>query len=359
MNTVNLRKNIIALASQPECEEPVVSAYFDMEKPLPALLAEFGAWVWTARKSFEAQNRRQFDRAAANVYNWLKNKSGKCRSAAVFARDGDPQFLMPLQFKVPMETYFQADKLPAIYPLVEIKDRFKRFVVVLINQDCARIIAMNLGETPVEILTERSEVAERRGREWTPEHSLNHNREGDKKFINEKVSIIEQLMAKRGNNALLISGEARYVSQLVEALPKALQEKRVDQIHTGVRDERLRSILEDAIGSSLAVADGESETAVKGLVRAYRTNRCATFGVSSTTSALQMGQADRLIISRVLRHEDREVLVRLASQHGIPIETVRGSLLLDAQGGVGALLRHSKQSYEYELRKEHPLVRAS
>ena len=61
--------------------------------------------------------------------------------------------------------------------------------------------------------------------------------------------------------------------------------------------------------------------------------------MKSTLQALQIGQADQLIVSSKLSHRNREQLVRLASQHGIPIETVRDSELLDSQGGAGAMLR--------------------
>jgi peptide subunit release factor 1 (eRF1) len=85
---------------------------------------------------------------------------------------------------------------------------------------------------------------------------------------------------------------------------------------------------------------------VKRLFRAYRTGRLGIFGVAATAAELQIGKVEELIISSDLRHEDREVLVRLASQHSIPIETVRNSRLLNEQGGVGAILRYSSLPFD-------------
>lgn len=346
MSYINLRKQIIALANLPGCEEPIISAYFDLQQPADSLREEFALWTRVASRTFEGPAREDFLKAAGRIKEWLASNSGKSRSAAVFARSGEPDFFLPLTFQVPLENFFQADSRPAIYPLVELKDRFNRFVVVLTNRDSARIIEMNLGETSLELLAERPEAKERHGREWTREHYNSHTRERNKRFVKEKVAIIERLMNKRGHNALIIVGEPRYVNRLKEALPKTLADKVVDQIRTGFTDERVQLVLEDAIRSYLQIEDGESESAVKRLFRAYRTNRLGIFGVASTAAALQIGQVEELIISSDLRHEDREVLVRLASQHSVPIETVRGSQLLEDQGGVGAILRYSHLPFD-------------
>ena len=152
--------------------------------------------------------------------------------------------------------------------------------------------------------------------------------------------MIEQLMSKRGHNAIIIAGESRYISRLREALPKHLQEKVVDQIRTGINDERIQEILETAIESYLQVEHNESESTVKKLFRAFRTNGLAALGLAATLRALKNGQASHLVISNNLPLTSREKLVRIASQNGIPIETVRNSNLLIEQGGVGALLRY-------------------
>ena len=94
--------------------------------------------------------------------------------------------------------------LPKGDSLVELKDRFNRFVVVLATKESARIVEMNLGALSVELLTERPALRERIGREWTREHYVNHRRQRERRFVKEKVSVIESLMAKRGHNALII-----------------------------------------------------------------------------------------------------------------------------------------------------------
>ena len=72
-------------------------------------------------------------------------------------------------------------------------------------------------------MTERPELRERLGREWTREHYQNHRQQRDQQFVKEKVAVIERLMAKRGHNTLLLAGEPRFVKRLRSALPKHLE----------------------------------------------------------------------------------------------------------------------------------------
>lgn len=338
MNYVNLRKQIITLANLPQGDVPLISAYFNLQQPLAALEQEFLAWAQSTEKTFQGETREGFHTSVDRIRDWLRTAEGP--SAAVFSRQGEHPFFKTMNFQVALESYFHVGEVPAIFPLVELKDRFNRFVVVLTTQNLARIIEVNLGETSLEILAKRPAIRERSGREWTREHYLSHSADRDRKFVKEKVEIIEELMAKRGHNALIIAGEPRFVARLQEALPANLQSKVIDQIRTGIADERLQEVLQESIQRYLVAEGEESDNSVKTLIRALRTNGLVTFGVESTQNALSIGQADQLVISSKLNVKDRENLVRLASQSGTAIETVRDSEVLEAQGGVGALLRY-------------------
>ncbi|MDA7882556.1 hypothetical protein N9A94_09660 [Akkermansiaceae bacterium] len=155
---MNLRKQIIALANLPVCDEPVISAYFDMQQGAAVAQEDFAGWIKVARKTFAGEARKQFDRAAALSTGWLRENAESCRGAALFSRAGEAPLFKSMTFKVPVPTYFQSSDLPAIYPLVELKDRFNRFVVVLTSRESARIVEMTLGDTSLELLTERPEI---------------------------------------------------------------------------------------------------------------------------------------------------------------------------------------------------------
>lgn len=352
MNYGHLRKQIITLANLPQGDAPLISAYFNLQQTPEAIEAEFMTWAQSTEKTFDEETRQLFHASVDQIRTWLKGAEGQ--SAALFSRQGEHPFFKSFSFQVTTESFFHVGEVPAIFPLVELKDRFNRFVVVLTTQNLARIIEVNLGETSLEILAKRPATRERSGREWTREHYLSHSKDRDRKFVKEKVEIIEKLMSKRGHNALIIAGESRFVNRLQEALPPHLQDKVIDQVRTGVTDERLKEVLQQSIDRYLVAEGEESDNSVRTLIRALRTNGLVTFGVESTLNALSIGQADQLVISTKLPVDDRENLVRLASQYGTPIETVQDSELLEAQGGVGALLR-----YRSHYRTDNPMRKSA
>jgi peptide subunit release factor 1 (eRF1) len=158
--------------------------------------------------------------------------------------------------------------------------------------------------------------------------------------VKEKITVIESLMAKRGHNSLIIAGDPRYVARLTEALPKSLRGKVIGELKAGISDHQLQGVISQAVDSFLEAEREESFDAVALLIQAVRAGSLATVGFDSTRRALTEGRVFELIISAGLLHEEREELVRLASQQGIQIETVRDCELLEQNGGVGALLRY-------------------
>lgn len=343
MNYAKLRKHLIALASLPTCESPLISAFFDLTSGNAAALRDFQAWSELTRQTFTGVRRQEFDDAVEEIESWLIKVRG--RSAAVFSRWGSHPLFLPMEFEVPLESRYHVDDLAVIYPLVELKDRFNRFVVVLSTAESARIIEVNLGSHSVELLTERPSLRERIGREWTREHYASHRRERHRQFVKEKIGVIEGLMAKRGHNSLIIAGAPRYVNRLTEALPSHLGQKVIGEIKTGISDQRLKDLISQAVDSFLEVEALESFGTVQLLVNSVRAGGLAVIGVEATRRALNQGRVECLVVSSALLGHDQENLVRLASQRGVPIETVQDCELLERNGGAGALLRYLLPDY--------------
>lgn len=339
MNYQKLKKHIIALATLPETEAPVISAYFPAGTPRSAQVAELNGWAAVVRHSFRGQQRRDFDAALEEIVDHLETVATG-QGVAVFSRWGDYPMFLPLQFSVPLEMNFHAGRLPAIYPLVELKDRFNRFVLVVTNSESARIYEINLGEVSESLLTERPGLRERLGREWTREHYQNHRRHRDQQFLKEKVAVIERIMGKRGHNALVLAGEPRFVNRLRESLPKHLRGRIAGEIRTGVPKSALPAVIDESIQTFLEEEDRESHDAVRMLDSAVQRGGLAVVGLQQTINALETGQADLLVLSQDLPEGDREKLVRHAVRNDTRIETVNGSRLLDRNGGAGCLLRY-------------------
>lgn len=339
MNYQKLKKHITALATLPETDSPVLSAYFDLQTPRQEFLDELRSWSIIARQTFRGQQRQDFEDALEEVVEFV-DRAHFDRSAAIFCRWGEYPLCLPLTFNVPLETQFHAKSLPVIYPLVELKDRFNRFVLVLTTSEAAQIFEINLGEVSERLLAERPDLRKRLGREWTRDHYQNHRRHREEQFLKEKVGIIERLMAKRGHNALILAGEPRFVSRLRDALPKHLQARIAGELRSGTQDSDVPEVIEKAIQSFVEQESRESHDAVRRLDEAVRGGGLAVLGIEPTRAALQAGQGDLLILSSTLPESDRETLVREAARTDTSLETVQDSELLEQNGGVGCLLRY-------------------
>jgi hypothetical protein len=336
----HLRRHIAALATLSETDAPVISAYFDFRKPMEVLRADFETWSTAARSTLPKSARPMFDQSKSEVRALLKRSWGEAiHGLAVFVRAGEHPLLLHLTFEATLETHFEVSNRPAIFPLVQLKDRFHRFVLVICTEETGRIMEMTLGSVTEEILTTRPDPGGRLGRQLSREH-FHHRREEDtRRFVRDQVSIITNLMARRGLNHLILAGHPRHVAQLRDQLPKHLQSRVVGSVFHAPNGHDCSPLLDQAVDAFVEAEQNESRDTVERLHEQMRRQGLAAVGIHPCREAIEAGVASQLVISEDLPHPDREELVRLAILHGLPIEVCEGDELLQSHGGVGCLLR--------------------
>lgn len=350
----SLRHHIAELVNLPETESPIISAYLDVLEDQSYLRAKLSQWASSARTTQRPDQREAFDAARLDVEEAIRREwPDEIRSLAVFSRRGTNPFLLVLPFSVSMELFFAAASAPAIFPLVQLKDRFHRFVVVIITEQVSRIFEVTLGAVSEEILTRRPELSERLGREWGREHFHQKKRENDRRYISDQVTIITNLMAKRGLNHLILAGNSRSVGPLREALPKHIESRLVGEIIKPPIKGNTSTVLEEAIDKFIEAESAESHDTVTQLNEQIRRGGLAVVGVEHSRDAMVGGYAAQLIISEELNESDREDLTRLAAARNLDIEVCEGDELLALHGGVGCLLRYRPAYLPDETQAPH------
>jgi len=336
-----LRRHITALSDLPETDSPVISAYFDLRRPVENLRAAFETWSIAARSALPKSMRPHFDEAKAEIRVILKQLwPDHIQGLAVFARCGDHPLLMVLPFQASLDTHFDASARPAIFPLVQLKDRFHRFILVICTEDSGRIMELTLGAVTQEILTTRPDHGNRLGRQLSREH-FHHRREEDtRRLIRDQILIITNLMARRGLNHLILAGHPRHIAPLRDQLPKHIQSRVVGSVFHAPNGHDYSPLLDHAIDAFIQAEQEESRTIVERLHEQIRRNGLATVGIHPCREVIEAGAASQLIIAEELPHPDREELVRLATLHDVPIEVCEEDELLQSHGGVGCLLRY-------------------
>jgi protein required for attachment to host cells len=372
MELKELQQHIATLATLEESGAPVVSCYLDLETSDYRVV--LGERVNLLRKTFPAAEKRQeFDDAVALIEEYLAlGTHRETQGLAVFARAGSQHFFLPLQFCVPVPNWVAVNSLPNIYHLVELKDTYHRYMVMLACEDSIRILAVNLGSVTQEIWERRPELRRRVGRGWTRDHYQSHVRERTNQFLQEGIQVLERLARAGGYKHLILAGNPRVTARMRQVLPKQLAKMLVDIVHASASDA-VSDVVRATLLSFIEQEEQESLALVDRLQQAINTNGLAVAGTRASWQALRARQVDVLILAKAYSPDAgwicpaceaaevetampnrcprcreaklaaldvKEAMVRCAEQTGCGVEIVNHSDALLRCGGVGCLLRY-------------------
>jgi len=377
-----LKIHIIKLITVKETAAPVLSFYLNMESNYRNELAHR---VLVLRNSLLRDERLCFEEALSKIEGFLASDIlPGTKGVAVFARGGSCPFIIPLQFKVPLPNSMGIDLTPNIYELVELKDKYHRYVVMISTEEYARILEVNIGAITKELWSKIPELSQRVGREWTRDHYQNHRRDRGDRFIKDKVHILDHLMTKGGHTHLILAGKPWITARVREALPKRLSSKLFDIVPAAIGDKS-SDIVAVTLARFVAQEERESENAAALLLKQIRTMGPAVAGTTASLKALEQGQVDMLIMAdtyspqsgwgcrncgkmgegpnqpvqcprckgRHIREVDlKEEMVRLSERHNTAFELVRHSGILKKLGGVGCLLRYARYDQAFSMDME-------
>jgi protein required for attachment to host cells len=368
MNDGELQKRIQQLAFLEESDETIISFYINPETKYREILND---QVRSISKSIEHKVMPVFWEALGRIEVFLGTgiRAGS-QGVAVFARGGERPFFLPMQFGAPLPNQVTVGSRPRIYPLVELRDNYYRYVVLLSSEESASIFKLSAGTITETVRIVRPELRRHAGREWTKEHYQSHSQARLQQFINEQIRSLDQAISSGDYRHLVLAGDPRTTSQVEKALPKALSNMVVGAVRASEKDKTselisatLTAFEEHEETESLSVAShlgqeiGKRGAAVKGTsacLRALKNFQARTLVLSQ---AYEPGMGCRfcgeLLIEnlsqkpcprcdrRIFRAVDiKEEMVRLAEQKGCAIEIVKNSDAMTAFDGVGCLLRY-------------------
>ena len=373
MELKNLQQHIRTLVTLEETEAPVISCYLNLEGAESAHWKALDARVGVLRKSLEGKELQYFEEALIPIDSFVRAELlfDAC-GAAIFSRGGRHPFFLPLQFRVPLPHWVTVNSTANIYHLVELKDTYHRYVVLLCTEERARILEVNLGSVTEELWKSRPELRQRVGREWTKERYQSHLWERTNQFINEAIEILNQLMSADGHTHLILAGNPRMTSWVRKALPQRLEAKLIDTVGASIHDQ-ISDIVAATLFSFVDQEEQESLVMVEKLQQKINTHGLAVIGTGASLAALQRRLVDVLILAKSFYSEPgwsckvcgairissqkppacascghhglheldmKEELVRLGELTGCKVETVKHSDVLMRFGGVGCLLRY-------------------
>jgi len=373
MELKTLQKHVRTLVTTEETEAPVISCYMNLESGISGYREALDERIRLLQASLKGDIRRCFEEALKSIETFIATElSPDTKGAAVFSRGGDQPFFLPLQFGVPLPNWFALNSTPNIYHLVELKDTYHRFVVMISTNTEARIMEVNLGSVTEQVWKERPELRERIGREWSKEHYHDRRKKLGKQFIKDKIKILDRLMSAGGYTHLILSGDPQMTSRVRNALPRHLAAKLIDIVVASGKD-RISDVVTATLAAFVEQEERESRAMVERLQHELNTSGLAVVGADASLSALKWKQANVLVLAKSYNpdpgwscaecdatgsnraiHEVcpecgskglgdldiKEELVRIAEKSGCRVEIVDTSDFLMDVGGVGCLLRY-------------------
>lgn len=367
-----LKKNISLLASVEESDVPFISCYLNIEAGPTSWQKTFNNRVHILRRILKGSNLLDFEDALGKIETYLLTELlPDAKGVAIFSRGlTGGSFMMPMQFAAPLPNWIVVNPTPNIYHLMELKDNYHRYIILLANAQRARILEVNLGAVTIQAWLNHSELQMRVGSEWTRSHYQIHQMHRGDRFLHEKISVLEQLMFAGGHSHLILAGDPDNTERIRHALPSALSEKLVDMIPTSKHTQQT-DIVMATLSSFIEHEEQESQSIAEQLIIGLRSHNLACAGSIDSLKALREGKVDILVMasnyqpdpgwictacnissteapetcecpvcgkSSVRPLDIKEELLRLAVQWERPVEVVEHSDELMSLGGIGCLL---------------------
>ena len=313
--------------------------------------------------------------AVENYFDFEYDWQGK--GVVVFSCRGE-DFWRSYSLAVPVHSYAYVSHRPYIKPLTDVLDAYGRYGVILVDSAGARMFLFNLGELEEATGTLGEEVrrvkhggasgvAGMRG--GIAARAARRGEEVVLRNLKEVSEDTESFCQSSGCQRLVLAGTEGNVSQFMDVLPKALQDKVIGSFTidfnapVGEIQGRSMALIEDR-------AEEREEELVDEMIAGWKRGSGATAGLSDTLVALQEHRPWILLVSagyeasgfrctscrylmlvepeecplcgsEVERVEDLvETMTHRALEQGVEVEIVRGNDRLDEAGSIGALLRY-------------------
>ena len=368
-----LKQQITVLASVEASDAPFISCYLNLENGQTGWRDVLDERARILRRILKGNDLADLEETLGRIEAWMATDLlPDAKGVAIFARGTcGGSFMLPMQFVAPLPSRIAVYPTPNIYHLVELKDNYHRYVVLLAMPNRVSILEVNLGTATIQAWLNQSGLRTRVGSEWARSHyQINQAHRGDR-FVHEKIAVLQQLMRAGGHTHLILAGDPEITSRVRHALPNDLADKLVDVIPASARDRPTEMVML-TLASFIEHEEQESRTVVERLIEGLRSQNLAVAGSSATLDALRWGEVDTLVMVSGYQPDPgwaciacratgteppetsvcpqcgnpsarpmdvREALLRLAGQLECPVEVVEQSDTLMSMGGVGCLLR--------------------
>jgi len=362
---------------------PVVSLYLNTQ-PNSHGRDEFQRFV---RQEFKSRSqtypngspeRDSLDKDLERIATYLENDLQPSANGVVIFACSAGEMFEAVQLTAPIEQHWlYIGDAPHLYPLARVESKYPRFAAVVADTNTARIMVFATGElvSQHDLHGEKTRRTSQGG--WSQARYQRHIENFHQQHAKEIVEALERIVQQEEIAEILLAGDEAIVPLLREQMPKHLADRVVDEIRVDTRAPQAE-VLEATREAMAKLNERSDREKVEAALNGYRGGGLGVVGPEKTLNALVKGQVDELLLTanldamrKVSRRAAMAVgpestllesaveteaageaaqadpqIVRLAdefvtraAQTGARVTFIEDPALLQAHGGVAALLR--------------------
>jgi hypothetical protein len=162
-----LKQHITLLVSVDESDAPFLSCYLNLEDGPDSWRKTLDDRASILRRILKGNDLTDLEESLDKIETWLATDLlPEAKGVAIFVRGTfGGAFMLPMQFAAPLPNWIAVYPTPNIYHLVELKDNYHRYVVLLALPDRVSILEVNLGAATIRAWLNQSGLRTRVGSE--------------------------------------------------------------------------------------------------------------------------------------------------------------------------------------------------
>jgi peptide chain release factor subunit 1 len=224
-----------------------------------------------------------------NIEPIRKKQIGK--NMAIFASHKH-NFLRYISIPIKVENLLVLDSSPYLRPLARILDELEDFTLVLVSSNSAKIFSISLGKIK-DSRKLSADIMNKHKKGGCSQARFNRLRRG---AIHAFLTEVAEVLQKRDDDQIIITGPGNAKNQFVDLLPKNIQENVVDVIDIDIDDEN--KLLKQSIHLISEKEKRQSHEAVQHLKGEILRDGLAVYGIEETLNAVKKGQVELLLIEK-------------------------------------------------------------
>lgn len=335
----DILRELVRLA---ETERAILSAYLDIRSGWAEAKAYVERESQRLRPLLNRDETDYFDTCLSLMWDYLsEKKAGEFSDPGIaFFADLGTDYTCGIELYASPEPLLAVDQEAIVYPLALQLDEYEPIGVIMIDASCMRILiaAGQVIETENSLCERIHHLSKVGG--WSQMRYQRRRAKEVRNFSREVIEEAKEIFDSSGVRRIVVAGRDRMIAALEEEFPKEWRERIVATLKWDLASpdkdflEKLRPYMEEA--------ERQQEADLLSLLMGeLRRDGLATAGLDPTTRALEMGQADALVVSTGFDTNTAEKLIHLAETTGTHVEFVpQGEKAFERLGGVGAILRY-------------------